>query len=228
MFLPHNTLNFNQPGLPSGGMGQLQQIVQTDLGIPIDYEALIDYTAFKDAVNTVGGITVNINSPNPNGIYDAFTHLRLPNGRVNLNGSQALDLARARGDIVAGDVSYGIPNSDFTRTMYQRAMLKALFKKALSVGVLSNPIKISNLVSAFGNNVETNLTLGDAISLIKVTNGFNLNNIHSAAYSYGGQGALLSDYTDPVSGQEALIPSAGLDNFSQLKAYYHQLVSSNQ
>lgn len=43
----NDVTNFRAPGLPAGGMGQLQQIVQNDFGIPIDYEALIDYTAFK-------------------------------------------------------------------------------------------------------------------------------------------------------------------------------------
>jgi LCP family protein required for cell wall assembly len=223
----NDVLNFHQQGLPSGGMGQLQQIVQTDLGIPIDYEALIDYTAFRDAVNAVGGINISIHSPDPRGMYDSFTHLKLPNGNVNLTGQEALDLARARGDSVAGDISYGIPSSDFTRTMYQREMLKALFKKALTVGVMSNPIKISSLMNAIGNNIETNLTLGDVMSLIHVTNGLNLNNMHSETYSFGGAGSLLTSYTDPVSHQEALIPSAGIDNFSQLRAFYQQLTSSN-
>ena len=50
---------FSAAGLPSGGMGQLQQIVQDDLGIPVDYYALVNYAAFEDAVNDVGGITIN-------------------------------------------------------------------------------------------------------------------------------------------------------------------------
>lgn len=215
--------NFSSPGYPSGGMGQLEQIVQNDLGIPIDYEALIDYTAFRDAVNTVGGITVNISSPDPRGIYDPYTHLKLPNGNITLSGQQALDLARTRGD---GPGSYGIPESDFTRTMYQREMLKALFKKALTVGVLSNPIKVASLFNSFGSNVQTDLSLGDVTSLLRVTGGLNLSQLHSVSYSYGGQNPLLKGYVAP-DGEDALIPTAGLDNFSQLRSYFQQLTSSN-
>ena len=128
--------NFNQPGYPSGGIGQLQQIVQTDLGISIDYEATIDYTAFKDAVDTVGGITINIQSPDPRGLYDPYTNLKLPNGQVSLTGQQALNLARARGD---GPGAYGFPTADFSRTQHQRDMLVALIKKSLSIRCFIKP-----------------------------------------------------------------------------------------
>ena len=57
--------NFNQAGYPAGGMGQLEEIVQTDLGIPVDYYGLMDYGAFKDSVDAVGGVTINIQSPDP-------------------------------------------------------------------------------------------------------------------------------------------------------------------
>lgn len=217
---------FNQAGYPRGGMGQLQQIVQTDLGIPIDYYALIDYSAFKQAVDTVGGISINIQSPDPRGIYDAYTHLKLPNGLVNLSGQEALDLARARGDNAAGDVSYGLPQSDFDRTQHQRQMLQALVQKAQSAGVLGNPIKVSQLFSAFGNNVHTDLNLQDVLRFIQITKGMNITHLQSISYSYGGKTALLSDYTSP-DGQESLIPSQGLDDFGQLQQYYQQLTSNN-
>ncbi len=223
----NDVVNFSQPGYPSGGMGQLEQVLNTDLGIPIDYYALIDYAAFKDAVNAVGGITINIQSPDPRGIYDAYTHLKLPNGWVTLSGQQALDLARARGDGAAGDVSYGLPNSDFSRTQHQRQMLVALFKKASSIGVLSNPLKVTSLFNAFSSNISTDMTIGDVIALEKASSGVDLTKLQSVTYSYGGINPLLKGYVDPVSGQDALIPSLGLNNFTQLKNYYQQLTSSN-
>jgi LCP family protein required for cell wall assembly len=219
----NDVTNFSQPGLPSGGMGQLQQIVQSDLGIPIDYEALIDYAAFKEAVNAVGGININIHSSNPRGLYDPYAHVKLPDGPAFLNGTQALNLARARGD---GYGSYGFPNSDFSRTMYQRIMLKSLFSKAMSAGVLTNPVTITNLFSAFSSNVQTNMSLGDIISLAHLGQGVNLANLKSTTYSFGLPNGILTNYTSPKNGQESLIPTLGLGNFSQLKAYYAHLVST--
>ncbi|HET8991739.1 MAG TPA: LCP family protein, partial [Candidatus Saccharimonadales bacterium] len=213
-------------------MNQLQQVVETDLGVPIDYNALIDYGAFRDAVNAVGGITINIQSPDPRGLYDAFTHLKLPNGENTLNGQQALDLARARGDGTAGDISYGFPGTDFTRTMYQRTMAIAVAKKALTAGVLTNPIKISNLVSAIGNNVKTNMNLQDVLRLAQIVKSLNLNNIGSYTYPSTTTGtpkaqAIITSYIDPSSGQDALAPTAGVGEYGQLQNYYQQLTSNN-
>lgn len=219
--------SFNQPGYPSGGMGQLEQLVSKDLGIPIDYYALIDYTAFRDSVNAVGGIRIDIQSPDPRGLYDSFTHLKLPNGWVTLDGQQALNLARARGDDVAGDISYGFPESDFTRTQYQREMLIALEQKAGTIGVVSNPVKIGQLFDSVGNNVQTDLTLADIIRLDQISKGINFAKVQSLSYSYGGTNPLLTGYTDPSSGQEALIPTAGIGNYSQMQQYYLKLTSTN-
>ncbi|TAH31626.1 LytR family transcriptional regulator [Candidatus Saccharibacteria bacterium] len=217
---------FNEPGYPQGGMGQLEQIVETDLGIPVDYYALINYTAFRDMVNTVGGITIDIQSPDPRGIYDAFTGLSLPNGEVTLSGQQALDLARARGDDGAGDVSYGLPNSDFDRTEHQRQMLVALLQKATTAGVLTNPERISALFSAVGSDVQTDITLPDAKRLAQLAQRINPSKLQSLTYPYGGANGIITGYTDPISGEDALVPKLGIDNFSQLQAYYQKYANA--
>jgi LCP family protein required for cell wall assembly len=218
--------SFSQAGYPNGGMGQLEQIVQTDLGIPIDYYALINYGAFKDAVDAVDGITVDIQSPDPRGIYDAYTHLKLPNGQDALDGQEALDLARARGDDTAGDISYGFPNSDFDRTQHQRQMLVALLQKSKTLGVVANPIKVSQLFDSFTNNVQTDLNLQDVLRFVQVTKGINISHLQSLTYQYGGQNSLITDYDAP-DGEDALIPTEGVDEFGQLQQYYQQLTSNN-
>lgn len=225
--------NFSKMGYPKGGMGQLEQIIHNDLGIPIDYYALINYAAFKDAVNSVGGITINIQSPDPRGLFDPNISkedggpLKLPNGKVTLNGQTALNLARARGDPCScGQYAYGFPQSDYNRTQHQRQMLKALMQKAQSVGVLANPIKISGLFNSFGNNILTDLNLQDILRLIQITKGMNVSNLRPLAISDSGPNALLTNYTAP-DGEEALIPKAGVDNFSKIQQFYKQLSSNN-
>jgi LCP family protein required for cell wall assembly len=220
--------NFSASGYPNGGMGQLEQIIQTQLGIPIDYYGLIDYGAFQDAVNAVGGVTITIQSPDPRGLYDPNTDLKLPNGSVTLDGKQALDLARARGD---GYGSYGFPDSDFDRTDHQRQLFVAVAAKAKTLGVVANPVKISDLFNALGNNIQTDLTLQNVLRLVQITKGMD----PSAAQSYAFSSTLssttpdpiLKTYTDPASGEEALIPSEGIGDYGQLQQYYEQLTSSN-
>jgi LCP family protein required for cell wall assembly len=227
----NNVTGFNQAGYPSGGMGQLQEIVQTDLGIPIDYYGLMDYGAFEQAVNAVGGVSINIQSPDPRGLYDPNVDLRLPNGWINLNGQEALNLARARGD---GPGSYGFPASDFDRTEHQRQLFIAVASKAETLGVITNPVKVNNLFNAFGNNLQTDLSLQNVLTLIKLTKGVNTSNIKSYSYcstiTVGQNGCtkpLLTGYTDPSSGQEALIPAAGIGNYGQMEQYYQLLTSNN-
>jgi LCP family protein required for cell wall assembly len=229
----NDVANFSQAGYPKGGMGQLEQIVQTNLSIPIDYYALINYTAFKDSVNSVGGITINIQSPDPRGLYDPNIAkvdggpLKLPNGIVNLNGQTALNLARARGDPCScGHIEYGFPQSDYNRTQHQRQMLTALAQKAQSVGVLANPIKVSQLFNSFGNNIATDLNLQDVLRFIQITKGMNVSSLQPLALSNSGQHALLTGYLAP-DGEEAFIPTEGIDNFGQIQQYYQQLTSGS-
>lgn len=221
--------NFNQPGYFPGGMGQLQQIIQQDFGITLNYYALVDYAALRDAVNAVGGVDVNIQSSDPRGLYDPSidysTHqplVKLSNGEHHLNGQQALDLARARGDSYR---SYGFAQSDFDRTQHQRQLLVALKTKAVSLGVLSNPAKLSNLSDAIGNNVTTNFSLSEVHRFYDLVKPISSKNIKSLSLNDANGKNLLLNYD--ADGQSALIPAAGLTDFSDIRAFVTQQTSTN-
>lgn len=226
--------NFSGSGYPNGGMGMLEKVIHDNLGIPIDYYALVDYTAFRDAVNAVGGIDVNIQSSDPRGLYDPNINshdggpLLLSNGWHHLNGQTALNLARARGDPTSdGRVAYGFNRNDFDRTQHQRLMAFALKDKALSSGVLSSPIKIGNLLDSIGNNVQTDLQLSDLESLYSLAKNINNGNIKSYSLDMlDGTTELLKGYITS-NGQDALIPTIGIDNFSKIAAGIRRLTSND-
>lgn len=222
--------HFSEAGYAQGGMGLLEKVVSTDFGIPINNYILLDNDAVKQAVNAVGGITINIQSSDPRGIYDAFTQLKLPNGEDALNGQQALDLARARGDDVAGDVSYGL-GSDFVRTQDQRDMLLALKQKATTSGVLANPIKLGELFDAFGNNIKTDLTTSNIRRLYDLTKGINSSSIQSyglndVSFDGNKNADLLANYWTP-NREEALTPAAGIGDYSQIQELIKQITSGD-
>lgn len=212
---------FNEAGYAPGGMGLLQKTVSQKFDIPIDYYALINYTAFKDAVNAVGGVDITIDSGNRYGIYDPYANLKLPNGRVHLDGQTALNLSRARG---AGPGSYGVA-SDYDRTTYQRNILLAIKDKATSTGVLANPIKLGNLLDAGGKNVKTDLTLGNLRRLNNLTQGMDTNNIKSVGLDEYNGVRYVVGYTAP-GGLSTQIPAAGLNNYTQIQALIKELLNS--
>jgi LCP family protein required for cell wall assembly len=231
-YVDGQTNGFSASGYPNGGMGELEQIVSQNFGIPIDYYALINYAGIKDAVDAVGGITIDIQSPDPRGVYDPdidyATHPHqvladYTNGEHTLNGEQALDLARARGDAYG---SYGFPNSDFDRTAYQREMLVALKEKADSLSVLANPAKLSSLADAIGNNITTDFSLSQVHELYNLTKPIKGNKIQSLSLNNANGKNLLASYTSST-GEDALIPAAGINNYSAIQAFVAQQISAN-
>lgn len=208
---------------PLKGMSGLQDTIEDVTGLPVHYTALVNYSAFRDLVNAVGGISVTIKSDDPRGIYDPSLDYtsrnccalaKYPNGTVKLNGKQALNLARARGE---GYGSYGFAQADFTRTEHQRMMLLGIKDKASDPAVIANPFKVSNLFSAVAGNVKTDLEIdeiqtlyyyGKKIDAAKI-DSYNINTLK-------GEGTtMLTNYTSP-NGQSALVPAAGINDFSQI------------
>lgn len=218
---------------PNGGMGTLQQVIQDNLGLTIDYRALVNYGAFRDLVDAVGNITITIKSDDPRGIYDSSLDYttryccalaKYSNGQHTLDGKQALNLARARGD---GYGSYGY-NADFTRTMYQREMLMAIKDKASQTSIIANPLKISQIMDAVGNNITTNLKLNEIETLYSDMKKIDDNKIGSYNINTlkGSSTSMLDNYTSP-DGQSALIPAAGIDDFSDIQQQIRKLLSAD-
>lgn len=211
--------NFNQPDYAGGGMGLLEEVVQQNFGVKANYYALVNYSAVRNAVNAVGGVTLKIDSPDPRGLYDPYTNLQLPNGQVKLNGQQALNLSRARGD---GPGSYGFPEADFNRTQYQQQILVALKDKAKGGNIFTRPIRAAKLANAVGPNVKTDMSLNQMVTVYGHTQGIGNSSIKTVTLNnYQGRD-LLQSYGTP-DGQSALIPAAGFENWSQIQAAINQL-----
>ena len=219
---------------PNGGMDKLQTVVQDNFGLTIDYQALVNYSAFRDLVNAVGGINITIHSSDPRGIYDPSLDYtsrnccalaKYPNGTVTLNGKQALNLARARGDAYG---SYGFAQSDFDRTEHQRQMLMAIKDKASSPAVVANPLKLTSLIDAAGKNVKTNLQVAEIETLYADSkkiddskiDSYNINTLHDKNTT------MLTNYNSP-DGQSALIPAAGLDDYSDIQKQIQKIFTAD-
>ncbi|MEO7364270.1 MAG: LCP family protein [Candidatus Saccharimonadales bacterium] len=222
--------DFNQNGYPAGGMGELEKVIAENFGISINYYALVNYSALKEAVDAVGGVDITINSSDPRGLYDPNIDystntplVKLSNGTHHLAGQQALNLARARGDSYN---SYGFAASDFERTKNQRNLLLALKTKAVTAGVLSNPAKLSSLSDAIGRNVTTDFSLSEVRRLYELVKNIDGGAIKSYSLNSVNGKNLLASYASP-DGQSTLIPAAGLDDYSDISNFLQRITSRN-
>ena len=207
-----------------GGMELLEQVVEDSFETHIDYYALLNYTAVRDTTNALGGVTVNIQSTDPRGLYDPNISpvdggpLKLANGPQNLDGQTALNLTRARGD--AYD-SYGFPLADFNRTEHQRQVFTAM-KEKLNLKLILDPRKNSKVFDAFANNVKTDIELSEVRPLYSLFNSIPASQLQSISLNKFNEVNLLRSYTTPY-GQSALIPAAGLNNYSKIIEALNQL-----
>jgi LCP family protein required for cell wall assembly len=203
------------------GAKKLMDVVGESYGVDIQYYAHINYTVVRDTVNAVGGVTVEIDSDDPRGILDRNFDwtckfncylVKWPNGQAHLNGDQALALARARN--AAG--GYGLGGGNFDREQYQQKIIVALKDKAASAGTLANPVAVSGILDALGENVRTNFSAGEVKTLISLAGDIPSSSIKRVSLVEPGKVVLT---TGNVSGQSVVRPVAGLYDFSAIRQF---------
>lgn len=198
---------FTQDGYPDGGAGLLQKTVEQTLGIPIHYYARVDFSGFEQAIDAVGGIDVNV----PEAICDytiswQFDFTCIDAGSQAFNSSEALFYVRTRAST----------RGDFDRGERQRLILLALREKILSAGTFSDPRKVIGLIDAAGSHAATNIGLGEMKRIYDIISAIGPDKVVSAG---------LDDHvsTANVNGASAVVPKAGVNDFSEIQRYVRSI-----
>jgi LCP family protein required for cell wall assembly len=218
--------NFNEEGYYKGGIGLLQKEIEKITSLDINYYAKINYNAFKESVDAVGGIEVDIQGTDSRGIYDpnfdgqyGKNALKLKNGVQTLTGTQALLLARARN----ANGGYGLAGSDYDRAGNQRKMLIALKNKALGVNIFANPLKLNELTDAIGNNIVTDFKTSEARRIYDLA-GDSATQIESIGLTSEN---VLKNYSAPGTGS-ALIPKSGIGDYQAIVDFIKEKIGPLQ
>lgn len=135
----------------ANGPDNLIHAISSDLGIPINHYVELEFDGFQRTVNALGGIKLDF----PEKLWDANSLLYVPTtGCVQLNGSEALALVRARhlqydppGDNAPTAQWPYDPESDLSRIVRDHVFLRVLAAKAESQG-LSNPFRLNDFLNA--------------------------------------------------------------------------------
>lgn len=143
----------------SGGSACTIRTVEKMTDIRIDHHVVVDFRGFQEMVDAVDGVQVCLKEP----IDDKDARVRLPAGRVTLDGEQALGYVRARKSLGDG--------SDTDRMERQQRFLGALLGKARSDGVLLNPAKLYPVLDAATSSLTTDRGLASLRGLYDLVRG---------------------------------------------------------
>jgi LCP family protein required for cell wall assembly len=141
-----------------GGAAEALLTVQQNLSIPVNYYALISYTAFEKLVDDLGGVTVDVPRDMNDPTYPAddeihFDPFKISKGVHHLNGHEALRYARSR---------HADPLGDIGRAQRQQQILVALKEQALKP---ANILKLGLIMRDVQATVRTNFPLDQAAGL---------------------------------------------------------------
>jgi LCP family protein required for cell wall assembly len=133
-----------------GGIPLMVQTVERFSGVRIDHVAMIDFSGFKEIVDALGGVEIDVeesftstHSLNPNSIRS------FRKGRQVMDGAAALDYARER---------FAFRDGDFARIRHQQQVIKAILDKASSGGLLTNPVRLNSFLRATADAVAVDQT----------------------------------------------------------------------
>jgi polyisoprenyl-teichoic acid--peptidoglycan teichoic acid transferase len=192
------------------GMDALDAKIEEVLGISVHYHAIVDFAGFGQAVDTVGGVTINV----PKELRDpsmAWENNRNPvlakKGIQKMDGKQALMYVRSR---------HGSARGDFDRAERQRLFIVALKTQILSSGTYSNPVKVSKLMDNFGDHVQTDFSINDLTRLYAITKGISDTNVQSIGLADPPNDFLT---TGNYKGQSIVRPKAGMFSYDALNLY---------
>lgn len=147
-----------------GGKEETIKTVEQLLDIPIDYYVTVNFNGFKNIVDILGGVKVDVPFSFDD-INAQWKRFYFHKGEQKLDGEAALVYARMR---------MKDPRGDFGRNDRQRQIVSAVIDKLSSPKTL---LKIDDISDQIGNNIETNMKISEALAFRKKYPDFNSSNI---------------------------------------------------
>jgi LCP family protein required for cell wall assembly len=187
------------------GIDDLKTVLTDITGQPIDYYIALDFDGFKQIINELGGVKIQVPKdihderyPGPNYSYQTFD---IKAGLQNLDGETALKYVRTRHD----------EDGDFGRAYRQQQILEAARSKSFSLGTILNIPKISDLLDTLGGHLRTDIQLDEMNSFLDLINKIDTHTTINKVLDAGKSDSVMAVSHVSLGGVRAfiLIPRVG-------------------
>ena len=206
-----------------GGEAKVASIIQDMLSITINYVIKVNYKAFRDFIDSIGGIDMEIERDM---IYDDDAqnlHINFKGGTtVHLDGQKAEEFFRWR----KNNDGTGLATGDLGRIENQQKFLSKVVKKCKNPLILFRAPIIMNSVA---KNIDTNMTGAEMIYyglklMASKGKGFNMTTIAGEPKMISGQSYLVFDPTQNADLINDLNNSESTSDIKKSKEDYKILV----
>lgn len=189
---------------PGQGGEYARKIFAETFNLDIPYYVRVNFQAFEQLIDAVGGVEVNVVKPFTDYSYPAenyaYQTLTFASGTQLMNGDLALKYSRSRHG-TNGE------NSDFARARRQQQVIAALKDRVLSFGTLTSPATLQKIWSSLSNNIDTNLEFSQMVYLASLAREIDTGKIRNLVLDSSPSGYLYS-YIAPT-GAFMLAPKGG-------------------
>jgi len=192
---------------PGGGSALAVKTVQYNFGVPIHYYARVNFAAFEQLVDLIGGIDVYVEEEIADPSYPdeayGYDPLYISAGWQHFDGEMALKYARTRH--TAG--------GDFDRAKRQQQVLLAVFEQVTRLDLLPQLApRAFELWKTLQGAVVTDLTLDQVIALAQLASEVDTEKVR-----YGVVDEHYTQFWETPDGQQVLIPVR--DRIRELRDY---------
>jgi LCP family protein required for cell wall assembly len=214
-----------------GGSEELMQVIEDILGVPIHYYAVVNFDLFKDTIDILEGIEIDVEKTFDDFYYpvegkenapdnERYETIHFDAGPQTMDGDTALKFVRSR----KGTNDEG---TDFARAARQQKVIMAIKNKIFSLKTILDIKKLKELYDTYSENVDTNLSFADAQGFYLLSEQLDFDSFRTIVLddrSAADSGGLLYAPIDRslYGGAYVLIPRAG--DFSQLHAYVQRYI----
>jgi LCP family protein required for cell wall assembly len=181
---------------PGGGPALARETVERLLRIKINYYVVVDWVAFAEIIDALGGIEVTV--PDPLRRVEAFdvrtanaSSIDIPAGRQSMDSITALAYSRYRGDTLG----------DLARIKRQQQVMQAAMEKALTLGWLSNA---PTLWARYRSAIDTDISSARLPGLAALARQVGPERMVMASLA-GEQGEAVRGLITPA-GEDVLLP----------------------
>jgi LCP family protein required for cell wall assembly len=189
------------------------------VGIPMTYYLALDFQGFREAIDAVGGIDVNVPvgfraqypaNDDPS-IDSSWKIIEFQAGPQHMNGERAIEYARARETL--DDSGEG---TDFARSRRQRLIIEAFKDRVFQPAGLAH---LPQLLSIASKHVDTNYAVPALTGLTQLIFDWKSVRFYQTALT-------TQNYLEEATGPEgtyALVPNEPDHSWSQIRAFTRQL-----